>query len=130
MDHHRQAGLVGDLLGDVERHKSRRTARHPSYADLDADDEVTVGLDHLDAVPRSEQPDVVALSHHDPLRERVDPGEGHVQVGQDRHRASLDDVLAETGEIAGACAAGVDAGRDRAPAGEISASIPSDVPPQ
>ena len=117
--HHRQAGFVGDLLGDVERNDSRRPARHPPYADLDADDEVAVGFDHLDAVARSEQPDVVAFSHHDPLREGVDPGEGDVQVGQDAHRAPLDHVLAEAGEIAGPSAAGVDAGRDRAAAGEV-----------
>ena len=65
--HHRQAGLVGDLFGDVQRHDSRCSARRPPNADLDADDEVAVGLDHVDAVPRGEQPNVVSLSHHDAL---------------------------------------------------------------
>ena len=117
--HHRQAGLVGDLFGDVQRHDSRRPARRPPNADLDADDEVAVGLDHVDAVPRSEQPDVVSLSHHDALREGVDPGEGHMEVWEDAHRAPLDDMLAEAGEIARTRAAGVDAGRNRAAAREI-----------
>src|ERR1700722_11249537 len=117
--HHRQASLVGALLGDVQRHDSRRPARHPPYADLDPDDEVAVGFDHVDAVPRREQPDVVSLSHHDALREGVDPGEGHVKVWQDAHRAPLDDVLAEAGEIARTRAAGIDAGRNRAAAREV-----------
>jgi hypothetical protein len=63
--HHRKASLVGDLLSDIEWHDSRCPARHTPNADLDADDEVAVGLDHVDAVPRRKQPDVVPLPHHD-----------------------------------------------------------------
>ncbi len=48
-------------------------------SDLDADDQVPVGLGHLDRVARRHQADVVALADHDPVREAEDAGEGDVQ---------------------------------------------------
>jgi hypothetical protein len=42
-----------------------------------------------------------------------------MEVWEDAHRAPLNDVLAEAGEIAWARATSVNAGRNRAAAGEI-----------
>ena len=42
-----------------------------------------------------------------------------MEVWEDAHRAALDDMLAEAGEIARPGAAGVDAGRNRAAAREV-----------
>src|ERR1700685_2516387 len=78
-----------------------------------------VSSGHVHTVPPREQPNVVSLSHHDALRESVDPGKGHMEVREDAHRAALDDVFAEAGEIARPRAAGVDAGRNRAAAREV-----------
>ena len=86
---------------------------------LDADDEVAVGLGHLDRVDRIHQPELLALADHDPLREAEDAGMRDVQIGEDADLARLDHVLAEAREIARAGAAGVDRGGDAGGAAEL-----------
>ena len=93
---------------DVERHDARGAGRMAPDPHLDADDDVAVGIGHLDGVERRHQAQLLALAHQDPVREGEDAGVRDVQVGQDAHRAALDHVLAEAGEVAGAGAAGID----------------------
>src|SRR5919201_1716297 len=76
--------------------------------DLDADDDVAIGIGDLDRIDRCHQPQFLAFADHHPRRERVDSGEGDVQIGEDAHFAALDHVLAKSGEIAGPGAAGID----------------------
>ena len=108
-----------DLQGDIERRDAGGAARVLADPHLDADDHVAVGVRHLHRLGRRHQAELLALAHHHGLGERVDAGERDVQVGEDAHRAGLDHVLAEAGEIAGPGAAGVDRSGDAAGAAEF-----------
>ncbi len=59
-----------------------------SHPHLDADDEVAIGLRHLDGVDRVHQPHLLTLADHDAMREAVDAGVGDVQIGQNADAGS------------------------------------------
>ena len=80
-------------------------------AHFDADDDVAVGVDDLDRLTGGQQPDIVAFADHDVRGERIDAGEGDMQVDEDARCARLDDMLAKSRKIARPGAAGIDAGR-------------------
>ena len=69
---------------------------------------------HANGLARIEQPHVCGFAHHHRLGEGEDAGERDVEERQDADRRGLDHVLAEAVEVAGACAAGIDEGRDAA----------------
>ena len=108
MAHQRHA----DLLGHLQRHVEGGYALIPGGiapdAHLDADDQVAVGGGDLRAFRRRHQADVLALAHHNGLREAVDAGERDMQIGEDTGIRSLDHMLAEAEPVARAGAAGVD----------------------
>ena len=114
MRHHRQAGLLGDVERDVERHDARVAAGRLADANLDAQHQVLVLACHAHRLARVEQPHVGALAHHHGLGEGEDAGEGDIEERQDPDRRGLDHVLAEAREVAGPGAAGIDEGRDAA----------------
>src|SRR5262249_28932957 len=87
--------------------------------DLDADDDVAIGVGDLHRIDRRHQPDLLALADHHPRREGVDAGEGDVEISEDAHRAALNHVLAESRKVAGPGAAGIDGGGHARPAAEI-----------
>jgi hypothetical protein len=62
-----------------------------------------------------EEPDVLRLTDHDRMAEGVDAGERDVEKGEDAHRRAVDDVVLETGEVAGAGSADVQERRRAAP---------------
>src|SRR5262247_787891 len=76
-------------------------------ADLDADDNIAIGVRDLDRIERRKQTDFFTLSDHHALRKGIDAREGHVQIGKDTHRTALDHMLAETRKVTGASASGV-----------------------
>jgi len=108
MRHQRQAGLLRDFKRHVERRDPAVAAGAASDAHLDADNEVAIGLGDAATFAQVEQPDIGTFAEHDGGGESVDPCEGNVEIGEDADRRLLDDVVAETVEIARPGAARVD----------------------
>jgi hypothetical protein len=108
MRHDRQPDFRGNFQRDVERCDARIAARGAPDPDFDSDDQVAVGVDDTHAVARVEEPQIGAFADHDRRRERENAGMRDVEDRYDAHRRRLDHMAAETVEIAGARAAGVD----------------------
>ena len=114
MGHQRQAGFLGDVEGNMERHHPGIGACRLADAHLDAQHQVLVLPRDTHGFTRIDQPHVGALAHHHGLREGKDAGEGDVEIRKDSNGRGLDHVLAEAVEIAGPGAAGIDEGGDAA----------------
>lgn len=109
MRHQRQAGAIGDLHRDLERGDAGGAAGLAADVRLDADDDVAIGLDGVDAFAGMDQAHVAAFADHDAFLSRSrDAGEGNVHISENARGDRLDDMAAEAGEVAGAGAAGVD----------------------
>ncbi len=106
--HQRQPDFPGNLERDVERHNPRGARGVTADADLDADDEIAIGVRHGDGVDRIHQPELLALADHDAVRKAENAGVRDMQIGENADLAGLDHVLAEAGEIPRAGTAGVD----------------------
>src|SRR4029453_5061775 len=100
MRHHRHPDFLGDLERDIERYGARAARSARADPDLDADDDVAIGIGDLHRIDRCHQPQLLALADHHPRRERVDSGEGDMEIGEDAHFAALDHMLAKSREIA------------------------------
>src|ERR1700722_13915511 len=77
-------------------------------AHLDADDEITFLVRHPDGVDWIYQPELLAFTDHDAIREAVDAGMRDMQISENADLARLDHMLAEARKIARAGATGVD----------------------
>ncbi len=119
MRHQRHTEFLGNLERHIERCRAGRAGRMHADAHLDADDDVAIGVRHAHRVRRCHQAHVLALADHDRVGERIDAGEGDVQVGEDAHARRLDDVLAEAREVAGAGTARIDRGRHAGDAAKL-----------
>ena len=65
-------------------------------------------LRHLDGFARGHQSQFLALADHDRFREGEDAREGDMEIGENTDRTRIDDMRAESSEIAGAGGARVD----------------------
>jgi hypothetical protein len=89
---------------------------HQAWADsnLYPDDHIAIGVGDLDGLGRRHQTQFLAFPDHYGSRERENAGKRDVQVGEDAHRARLDDMLATARKVSGTSAPGVDASRNAA----------------
>ena len=111
MRHHRPAQPVGGLDRDVERGHAVGTRGVPADADFHPDHDVAMVAAAQHRLLGVAHPDVQAFADHHVAREAEDPGERDVQVGEDPRARALHHMPAETQEVAGPGAAGVDEGR-------------------